>query len=91
MADRLGVPVDAVSTWHKRHGPAFGTRVEGQTNAKAIRPPGTLSVGDIVTKYEISVQTLARWRREGLPHRRIGKMIVIGEAVLKEWIVERGI
>jgi hypothetical protein len=86
FADSIGVAAETVARWHVlnwRHEPHKNA---GRPKGKAKRPVGTLSVAEIARKHGIKATTLAAWRAEGLPHRRIGSMIVMDEAEVLRWM-----
>jgi hypothetical protein len=68
------------------HRDILRTQAYGRPKGKLKRPKGTLSIHDIMVKYKIINRTLTRWRKMGLPCRKIGHLVVIKERDLKDWI-----
>jgi len=86
LADSTGVAAETLARWHVLHWRHEPHKNAGRPRGNAKRPKGTLSVGDIVLKYGIKAATLQEWRERGLPIQRIGLMVVIEEAELRQWI-----
>ena len=89
MAERLNLPVQDIARWHLVNGPRFVSKNPGRPKGKLKRPRGSLSVAEIIQKYGIDRHTLTRWREQGMPHRRIGTLIVVNQRVLDTWIEEQ--
>ena len=89
MAGRLGIPLHDIARWHLVNGPRFVTQYLGRPKGKLKRPKGTLSVGEIIQKYGIDHHALRQWRERGMPHRKIGRMIVVQQRVLDRWVKEK--
>lgn len=81
LADKYAIAAERIVQWRTAY---------GRNKRKQSRPKGMLSIGDIGAKYGIQARTLAMWRREGLPSGRgKGKLVLIKEADLLEWISKK--
>jgi hypothetical protein len=89
MAERLNIPAQDIARWHIIHSPRFLSKNPGRPKGKQKRPNGTLAIADIVRQYGIDHTTLQQWREQGMPHEVRGKMILIQERVLNQWIDDR--
>ena len=89
IAERLDLPVYDIARWHFIDGQHYISKKASRPKGKLKRPKGTLSIGEIIQKYGIDRFTLSEWRRLGIPHRRIGTLIVVNQRVLDQWIEEQ--
>jgi hypothetical protein len=81
MAKRYSIAAERIERWRAEY---------GIKTKKRIRPPGMLSIGDIVQSHGISAKTLRLWRREGLrssPGK--GRLVLIAEADLLAWLQKK--
>jgi len=52
---------------------------------------GYLTAGELMEKLNISRSTLYRWRKDGMPHEKLGhKTIRYDFDEVKEWLRQRG-
>lgn len=84
LARQTGMPIKRIAEWHFVHAPRFVSAVQRAHK----RPDGMLSVTDIVVKYQVDPPTLMKWRRAGLKTLRKGKMVLIKESDLADWMKE---
>jgi hypothetical protein len=59
--------------------------ITGRPKGKLKRPKGTLSTADVIARYGIKRKKLTEWRKQGIPHRFIGMMIVFNEKDIEHW------
>ncbi len=84
----LGVEPKTILTW------SLGFRKtnpfnRGKPKGKQPRPKGMLSIADAIEKYGVDPDTLRAWREEGMEFEKIGSMIVMRDADVKEWTQAR--
>ena len=52
-------------------------------------PDVYLTSKDLEKKYQISRSTVDNWKKEGLPHIKIGRSVRFDEAEVDKWINKR--
>jgi len=80
LAERTGIPIKKIAEWHFVHARDGMPR-------KRPRPKGTLSINDIMERG-IPYQTIHEWRRAGLKTKQMGKMVLVRESDLNDWLAE---
>jgi hypothetical protein len=84
FARRLDIPLESLARWH-REAPHFQSDNPGRPKGRRKRPKGTLSTADVIARYGIKRKILTEWRKQGIPHRFIGMMIVFNEKDIEHW------
>lgn len=48
-----------------------------------------MRIKDLLAKYGISRHTYYKWIEKGMPHSKVGGVVILNEAEVEQWIKEQ--